>query len=365
MLQQVLIAALAASLQTAPVEPEAESRIIPSEMCDGFFFVPITLAPREGYPEDRTLWYIYDTGASSTYTDPDSIERVSGIQLDNGDRANITDATAGPLTFHRLPSRIRDLDHLSHALGREIDGILAYDVFGSSLVTLDYQSNEIRLTPGELPRPDDQAIFSTNGRDDRPWLDIRFSNRTRRMLLDSGAGRTGLTVRRINRFELDTDPVPVGASTRFSRIEVREGARASEDAFIGPHRMIAPTLETTPGSELIGVDVMRHFIWTFDFENERVRMERHTPDRPIEFDPIFGHGMVLGWHEDGFQVREILPGTPASHQDIRPGDVVTHMNGRAVSERGCRPPSNERIALRISRDGAIVELDFALYPLVD
>ena len=51
---------------------------------------------------------------------------------------------------------------------------------------------------------------------------------------------------------------------------------------------------------------MRHFIWTFDQSTERVRMIRHDPDTPITFEPVYGHGMVLGHHREGFRVEEIL-----------------------------------------------------------
>jgi hypothetical protein len=37
-------------------------------MCRGFWFVPISLS-EEKYGADNTLYFIYDTGASTTYVD--------------------------------------------------------------------------------------------------------------------------------------------------------------------------------------------------------------------------------------------------------------------------------------------------------
>lgn len=78
-------------LQLLPV-PEAFGTLdspmaLPAEMCRNYFFLPVTLAPREGYPQDRTLWFLHDTGASDSYVDPDSVERVSSVRLEEGDRA--------------------------------------------------------------------------------------------------------------------------------------------------------------------------------------------------------------------------------------------------------------------------------------
>jgi len=55
-------------------------------MCRDYFLIPITLAPREDRPAERTLWFLYDTGASEAFVDPLSIERISGMKVKTGQR---------------------------------------------------------------------------------------------------------------------------------------------------------------------------------------------------------------------------------------------------------------------------------------
>ena len=101
--------------QQEPDDNSANTIIVPTEMCRGYFLIPLTLAPREGYAEDRTLWLLHDTGAGATYIDPDSIERVTGRRFRVGQRANIRNATAGIVSYDPIRIRIQELDHLSHA----------------------------------------------------------------------------------------------------------------------------------------------------------------------------------------------------------------------------------------------------------
>lgn len=338
---------------------------VPSEMCRGYFFVPVTLRPGEDGAEDRTLWFIYDTGASSTYVDPDSVARISPTRLREGQRANFPEMSMGPLRVTSLRARVQDLDHLSLALGREVDGILAFDAFDDYLLTLDYARDEMRIEPGELPRPDRRTVFNASGPDDRPWLRIEFSNRTRRMLIDSGAALSGFSVNHINRFETTADPVASGASFRLNHIERRSSARLSENARFGPNELVTPTIQSTPGTELIGGEIMQHFVWTFDQRRERVRIERIDPDAPITFEPVVSHGMVFQPEPNGFRVADVLPDTPASRVDIRQGDLITHFHGTPVGERGCNPPVEDILPLTIDRDGAVIERVLDMFAIVD
>ncbi len=342
------------------------SHVLPSQICRDYFFVPITLSDQPGRPENRTLWFLYDTGAASSFADPDSLERATSQSFNTGQRVNIRAAILGPLTYNRLPVRVQELDHLSMALGREIDGILAYDALGDFLVTLDYQTGLIHLEAGELPRPDGVSVFSTDGPDSRPWLEIEFPGRTRRMLIDSGAGGTVLAVNRLSRYPTLTAPRPTGASMRLNRVEPRDGARLDGIARLGLHELEYPTLQSTPGTELIGGQVMQHFRWTFDADRERVRIERVDEAAPIRFDPVISHGLVLEADGNAMRVTAVLSGTPAEAAGVETGDLITHFNGLDLRDRDCNPPERpETLVVSLIRDGAVMDLELALYPLVE
>ncbi|WP_417494732.1 PDZ domain-containing protein [Maricaulis sp.] len=365
MIQHALLA-IASLLSIGSAALAAEPVIVPTEICRGYFLIPITLSPREGYPEDRTLWFLHDTGASSSYVDPDSIERVSGIRLGLRDRANIRDAHAGPVSINHLQARVGELDHLARALGHPIDGILSFGAFSDFLLTLDYELGEMRLEEGRLPRPDGVTVFDADGPDYRPWMVVEFPDRRRRMLIDSGAALTSLAVRRIDLYDTVEPPRPTGASMRLRQVERRSGARSRQDARIGPNRLIAPTLQSTPGTELIGGEVMRHFIWTFDQATERVRMVRTHPERPITFEPDYDHGMVFEPHRLGYRVEAVIDNTPASLGGVQAGDIVTAFNGQPLDRRGCEgPPPSNTLDVSLVRNGQPLTLRLQLFALVE
>lgn len=366
----LIIALLTAGKTLAPAAAQIDAPVVlPAEVCRGYFFVPVTLEVRDGEMDsDRTLWFLYDTGAASSYVDPDSIERVSGRRLDSGVRANFGTTTTGPLRLTGLRARVRDLDHLSIALGREIDGILEFDAFEDVLLTLDYAAGEMRVVSGELPRPDGETVFRANGPDIRPWIQVRFPGRgTRRLLIDSGAALSPIILRDIERYDTVVPPRATGAAVRFSEIERRSSARLSANAMIGPNVLVQPVIQSTPGTEILGGQAMRHFNWTFDQRNERVLIERNDPQVPITFEPLVTHGLVLVPENDGMRVAAVIANSPAFDAGIQTDDFITHFNGAEMRVRSCdldtEPP--ETLDLDLIRDGETLTLTLNLYPLVD
>ena len=343
----------------APIE-------LPTEMCRDYFFVPVSLAPKDGYPEDRTLWFLHDTGASSSFVDPDSIERVANIRPKPGTRVNMRDVSIGPLKYSRITARAGELDHLSVALGRRIDGILSFGAFKDFLLTLDYQAGVLRLEKGELPKPNGVDVFSAKGKDYRPWMTVKLGNKSRRMLIDSGAGTASFVVRRLDKYQTVSKPQVTGVSTglKSNDIEVRESARAAQPVFLGPHTLDAPILASTNDTEIIGGSVMKHFVWTFDQSTRRFRMTRADPGTEIKFGPVTGLGVLYTPTPEGYVVRRILEDSPARQLDIKPGDLVTHIDGRPLVERGCGTQDKGSRRIGFMREGQFRELSLEFYTQV-
>jgi len=346
--------------------------VLPTEMCRGYFLVPLVVSAQEGRPETeegRTLWLIYDTGASVTHIDPDSIARVANMDASSLDRINVTNASMGELAINRLPARISELDHLSVGLGREIDGILGYTVFRDFLMTLDYENGAIRLESGELPRPDNRTIFNINGRDVRPWIRLDLPGRDRRILIDSGAAVTPLALNRLGRYPLTDEARPIGASIRFAHIEYREGGRLDGDVGLGEFVFESPLVEEVPGTELLGGMMMRHFNWTFDQRNERVRIERIEGDGPIPMAAEIVHGLALRPEGQNVVIEELLPGGRGEDVGLQRSDVLTHVNGQPFAERGCSEVSGEDVSPSITltrvRDGETADVVLPLVTLVE
>jgi hypothetical protein len=363
-----MIAILSAlALLAAQASPTAETgvgeRVLPAELCRGFWLLPVELEPGPSGVR-HTLWFLHDTGASATYVDPDSIERVSGRRVETGRRVRFSDASSGPLTINSLTARTADLDHLSMGLGRPIDGIMSVYALQDFLLTLDYPAGEMRIREGRLPRPDGRTVFSTRGPDGRPWLRVDLAGRERPLLIDSGAGGLTLAVNHIDRFNLMDEPRALTSAVRFDRIERRRIARLSGDAMVAGLRVQAPVLEEVPRSELLGGEILRHFVITLDQARKRVRFEP-VIEGPI---PPAGHvelGAGLRPVNEGLEVFEVFPDTPAHAAGVLPGDLVTHYDGVAIAERGCVSSTDtERLTLTVLRDGIERDIEATLDPVL-
>jgi len=337
--------------------------MLPTEMCGDYFFVPITLAAREGAPADaesRTLHLLFDTGASSTSIDPDALERVSGRRIEPGARVTIHHLGAGPVTWSRLRARLRELDHLADALNHPFDGILGYDAFEDVLVTLDYPAQEMRVALGELPAPDGRRIFRYHeDRSDRPFLDLRIGGKTRRMLIDSGASGA-FNLEPSDEAIWAAPPIPLSASMRINRLVLNRMGRLEESVAIGPLVFEDPVATLTNDTELFGTKVMRHMSWTFDQRARRVRIEP-AASSPIRMSPIRDIGAAYHPRAAGLEVIHLLPDGPAQRAGIEKGDVLVALDGTPISDLGCmrkamRDPVADAWTLGVLRDGRPLEV---------
>lgn len=355
------ILALSLVAQDATLE---EEYVLPAEVCRGFWLLPVSLQPGPS-GEERVLWFLHDTGASNTYLDPDSIERVSGQVLAEGTTARITDASSGPLSINEMPTEVRELDHLSISLGRPIDGLMSVYALQDFLLILDYPAEEMRLRQGSLPRPDGEIVFSTRGPDRRPWLRVDLAGRTRPLLIDSGAGSLTIAVNNIDRFDLLDEPQVLASSTRINRIEQRRLARLNGEADIAGLRVQYPVMEEVPQSELLGGELLKHFVITLDQPNRRVQMVPATQS-PVPAEDHFEIGAGLRPTTEGFEVLAIYPDTPASAGGLQAGDVMTHFDGVRVAERGCGPRTAQGpLQVSVLRGGESIALALEMVPVLD
>lgn len=338
-----------------------------AHMCRGYFFVPVTLNSETSTKteEERTLYFLYDSGASLTYADPDSIERVTGKRIEAEKRVRLTDGHIGDLNFNSLPTRTAELDHLSIALGREIDGVLAYDAFGQRLLTLDYAAETMSLAEGHLPRPNRKDIFSTRGKDKRPWLSLKIGKKRRKILIDTGSTTT-FALRNLYAYRMQATPVPISAAVRWDRMESRSAGRLAGDAFIGKNKIETPIIESVPGTELLGGSILKHFRVTFDVGKKRVRLDPYE-DQAIQVPPERGWGLFLRPVKDGLKIEKVLPNGPSAKTDLAANDVITHVNGVPIRERNCASLEGQlsaQITRRRGDESATVTIDFTV-PLVN
>lgn len=351
---------LAIATAGATEEPTGPHRQVPSEICRGYFLVPLSPAG----DEQRALWLVLDTGAGHSSVDPDSLERFSGRRVRTGRRVNLRGVEAGPLKFKRLPARVHPMGHLSRALGREIDGILGFDTFADLLLTLDYAAGEVHVGKGRLGEPDGREIFRDRG-DGRPFVEVEIDGRALDVLLDSGS-TGGLVLRPGDPVSWRAPPRPVSTAVRYEKLEHRTAGRVAGRIRFGPAVLEDPIVERNDGTRLAGYRVLRHFVLTFDHRSRRIRMRRDDTG-PIRTDPVRGIGVGLAPRPEGWEVLRVFPGDPGERAGLQAGDLITAVDGTPVYERGCvgfTDPPKSTVELTLLRDGERLEREVAVEILV-
>ncbi len=364
MLSALAALGLALSPQTQSAAHAEAEYIVPTQICRGYWLIPVALQARDGDEDARTLWFLHDTGASNTYVDPDSLQRVSGRRFEPGRRVNLVDASAGPVRINRLPTRVRELDHLSITLGRQIDGLMSVHVLDDFLMVLDYPASQMRLRRGALPRPDGETVFSSRGPDRRPWINVDFAGREQRLLVDSGAGALGFAVNDIDRFDLVAPARPLTGAVRIDRLEPRRLARLDGQARLAGLSFVSPVLEEAPRSPLLGAQALQHFVVTLDQRQRRLKLRRVT-DGPIPASDHYEFGAVMRPTTAGFELVRVFDQTPLHAAGARPGDIITHFGDIPAAERGCDfALDGGEVSLRLLRDGEQISLDLVLTPVL-
>ena len=345
----------------------AEGIVVSRELCNGLWIVPLTWeSERSGKTHELTA--VFDTGGFSLFIDPDGLERVSGQRIAEGQRVRMTGGvSASGLQFTTFRPEVREMSHLGAALGLDFDVFLPFKAFDGKLLVLDYPAREMRVEQGSLPKPDGQTVFSARGRDKRPWLTVDLAGMERRILIDSGSnGR--IELKRLRRLNWLDEPIVAGVSTRMDKYVARRAGRIKESLTIANLVFDQPIVSITGDSELMGVEVLRHFVVAFDQVNRRVRFEPSIPG-PVRMAPQRGTGALLRADPAGyFEIARVHPGTPAARAGLRSGERVLELDGVPVAERGCRrldDPEPTRVRYGVERGGGIEPIDLEVIDLIE
>lgn len=361
-MQAVLAVGLLLASLAAAADPP---RVISRELCNGIWIVPLDWSSDSG--KVHRLNAMFDTGGSNLFIDPDALERVSGRRIENGARVRLPGISVTGLAFDEFRPRVRELDALASAVGRDLDVFLPFRAFRHAVLVLDYPAREMRLEGGALPEVDGRTVFSARGPDRRPWLEVDLGGTSRRLLIDSGSnGR--LAIKELYGLNWRTAPRPLRFSPTFGGDQLRPLGRIVETLQIANLEFGQPIVSITEDTELIGVEVLRHFRIDFDQNNRRVRFEP-SPEGPLRMAAERGTGAVLRAAAGGdLEVVRVLRDTPAERAGLLPGDRIVSVDGVAASQRGCIDldrPRREAVDYGIRRAGGTESLRVEIIDLIE
>ncbi len=126
---------------------------------------------------------------------------------------------------------------------------------------------------------------------------------------------------------------------------------------LGNHIVRRPTVRIEGRESIIGSEILKNFVVTFDQQNKRVHFER-VSERPIEIPSVWHCGFDAHLREGKRIVWYVMKNSPAESVGLRIGDVITSANGSDVSE--CDPArwrelieGSKPLAMDVTRDARI------------
>lgn len=340
--------------------PTLEEFRLPTRSCGDFFIVDAFIDGSGPYP------LLMDTGAGTTTITP-KLSKQAGVsdwiesfQIDR---------------FHadgHIPCQVQELDHISRVLGMEIQGIVGYGVFEGVLLTYDYPQQKIRVQRGKFSDAElaqENVVPTSDG--SRPFIRVSTQGHSFTALLDTGSSRS-LTFTKLSRFDFEEAPRPTGARMRVNGMFLVKSGRLDGDLKVGPLLLRKPILHDSTGVNLIGQQVLRDFVITFDQSNHYVRFESPNGQvsTAIESLPLYGTGIVSAPREDRLIVRRIFEGTAAETAGVQMDDEILAIDGVAIADRGCAHHEYspqlgpEMVELLIERNGQELTLRFKTEVLV-
>jgi len=234
--------------------------------------------------------------------------------------------------------------------GRPLETILGFDFFSSYRIEIDYATNHLRLfDPKDESTPAGATAVPIDFQRNLPHIKgrvqfPRFGSHDVTMMLDTGATSAATLTRKFvkekdftNKFNESPEMVlggGVGGMTKGRRIRLLA-------ATLGGTRVDKPVaiLESTEGGAtgagasydvLIGGEMLRRFTVTFDYAHKRVFFKPNAILKEPFIGDRVGFAVFVG-STGGFEVKQLVPSSPATEAGLTPGDQILAVNGQTFT----------------------------------
>jgi hypothetical protein len=318
---------------------------------------PVTLPCRilGNIPVVETKWdkdgpyhFVIDTGSSVTLVSPElalrygmpgeppaDVPKVRVRSAEGGtkllDAVMLTKIQLGHARFEYVPALVFDCADLSAHFGVRIDGILGFPLFRNTVLTLDYPRGQVVIR-SDIPEeglPGETILF--NNEDKTPLIPIRLGDREFAALIDSGS-TAAIAVN------------PAGLSPRFSfgpvvgpLVNTLAGdqtssvGRLADVVRVGSFDIAQPVADVTDELSSLGGGILRHFAVTFDQRDNEVFFQ-HDPADSLSMPSLRGTGLSFRKAPAYWKVVGVVPTSPAGEIGVRPGELVSRINGEPVAK---------------------------------
>jgi len=344
--------------------------------------------------------FIFDTGDGLTVLDTDAALQLD-LPLDHSKTEESAQGTIeGKLIRHnyiemegvRLEDDIEiyatDLSHLEEHIGKDIDGIIGYDLLEHYVVNLDYSTMSIRIyDPEEYKYTSIGDKFELNMHKRIPHIECSAMLMNGEVLtgdyfLITGAGTTV----DFNTKFADKNDLLEKTGNHYSYLvkgigddeylhhegrvkQFRFGKITYDNLPIGISEVEDGVQANRKMDGIIGNRILKNYNLMFNYEEEALYLERH-PKSSKEF-PVNGSGIEVQLNESGrVVIHRIYEDTEAASENMQVGDRLLSIDGKSVDNltlpevRTMLRAYGQTVTLQLEAEGSEKEVRLKIKKLI-
>jgi len=337
----------------------------------------------------KPLWFALDSGSSACLIDLNRAKAL-GLQFESSTQGQgagagtytvqvirgAVDFGFAGLTITVAPAGAMDLSSIEPDVGHPVDGILGYDIFEKLVVTADYSSRQVTFAAPEAFHPlQDARSLELTFQDRVPLVRGRITipgnpPADAQFLVDTGSG------------DAVDHPLIKKSTGRLLQIVTGVGlgqelsgvAGRIETLQLGPFELRGAVSACCGGSDLssrlIGGQVLKRFIVSFDYSHKRLLLKpQGNYLQPFSADQS-GLQLRLEPATGELAVHAVVKDSPAADAGLRSGDVIVAVGHVRSSEIGLAEvrrmfeASSGKYNLTVRRGDKTLEVPLQLRPLL-
>ncbi|MEQ8472301.1 MAG: aspartyl protease family protein [Marinoscillum sp.] len=387
----LLISVLLISIKASAQDPITTTSF---ELFGDHIFISLSVDDSE--PVD----FIFDTGDGLAVIDVDVAKKLN-LKMDHkSSKTSAQGSVSGALIEHNkieindvkledIELYTTDLDHLERSIGRNIDGIIGYDLLKNYVVSIDYSDMTIKLYS-------QQSFYYTGNGESFQFKLLNYiptiqatvelnngEKYTDSFFLNTGAGTTmDFNTPFASKHDVITKtgehysyPVSGLGTEETMHYEGRVksftvGSFKIEDLPIGISQAKHGIQHNKKVAGIIGNGVLKHFNTTYNYASSMIYLEPNENfEKPYEVNSS-GINLQFGKQMQKLLIHRVFENSPAEAAGIKIDAELLEVNGKAVSEYNLpeiRKILNEvkgSVTVKYKQDGVENEATLELKPLL-